>query len=57
MTRNVAEVIDTYVYKIGIQGGNYSFATAVGLFKSFVGFLLVIGTDRLAKKFGDSSLL
>ena len=57
MVRNVSEVIDTYVYKIGIQGGNFSFATAVGLFKSVIGFMLVIGTDRLAKRFGDSSLL
>jgi putative aldouronate transport system permease protein len=56
MVRNVSEVIDTYVYKIGIQGGNFSFGTAVGLFKSTVGFAFVIITDRIAKRFGDSSL-
>jgi putative aldouronate transport system permease protein len=57
MVRDVSEVIDTHVYKIGIQGGNFSFGTAVGLFKSTVGFVLVVITDRIAKRFGDTSLL
>ena len=57
MTAEVSEVLDTYVYKTGIVGADFSFGTAVGLFKSVIGFALVIMTDRIAKRFGDSSLL
>ncbi|MBO5278047.1 MAG: sugar ABC transporter permease [Lachnospiraceae bacterium] len=51
-----AEVIDTYVYTRGISGGQYSYSTAVGLFKSIVGMVMVLSADRLAKKMGESGL-
>ncbi len=51
-----AEVIDTYVYMRGVSGGQYSYSTAVGLFKSIVGMIMVISADRLAKKMGESGL-
>lgn len=38
---NAADVIDTYVYRVGLQGAQYSFGTAVGLFKSVVALALV----------------
>lgn len=53
---NVADVFDTYVYRVGIQQGNFSYSTAVGLFKSVVGVLLVIGANKLAKKFGEEGI-
>lgn len=46
----VSETIDTYVYQIGLQRGDISFATAVGLFKNLVSLTLVILTNRIAKK-------
>ncbi|WP_462409971.1 ABC transporter permease [Neobacillus sp. Marseille-QA0830] len=49
-------VLDTYVYFKGIQQANYSFATAVGLFKGIVGLVLVIAANRLAKRFGEDGL-
>lgn len=49
-------VLDTYVYFKGIQQGNISFATAVGMFKGLVGLILVVGANRLAKKFGEDGL-
>lgn len=49
-TRQVAEVISTYVYKRGIQKADYGFATAVGLFNSLVSFTLVMGANLLSKK-------
>lgn len=49
-------VLDTFVYFKGIQQANYSFATAVGLFKGLIGLILVIGANRLAKKFGEEGL-
>lgn len=53
-----SEVIDTYVYKIGLvsQAGNFSYATAIGLFKSVVSLLLLVVVNRIAKKTGQSSL-
>ncbi|SDO35363.1 carbohydrate ABC transporter membrane protein 1, CUT1 family (TC 3.A.1.1.-) [Paenibacillus sp. yr247] len=53
---DASEVISTYVYKIGLVNTNYSFAVAVGLFNSIVGFILIFTTNLLAKKYSDSSL-
>ncbi|MFC4811769.1 ABC transporter permease [Paenibacillus sp. GCM10023250] len=44
------DIIDTFVYRVGLQGSNYSFATAVGLFKSVVGFVLIVLTYGAANK-------
>lgn len=52
----VGNVIDTYVYLKGIQQSDFSFATAVGLFKSVVGLILVITANRLAKRFGEEGV-
>lgn len=49
-------VLDTFVYFKGIQQANYSFATAVGLFKGIIGLIMVLGANRLAKKFGEEGL-
>lgn len=51
-----AEVFDTYVYKRGITMGQYSYATAVGFFKSFVAMILVLFSNWLAKRCGESGL-
>lgn len=46
----VADVIDTYVYRQGIIQMDYSFSTAVGLFKNVIGFIMVMFTNFLSKK-------
>ncbi len=51
-----AEVFDTYIYTKGIKNGMYSFSSAVGMFKSVVGMILVILSDRIAKWFGESGI-
>ncbi|ASA26118.1 protein lplB [Paenibacillus donghaensis] len=56
LNREVAEVFDTYVYALGITQGAFSYSTAVGLFKSVIGVTMVLGTNWLAKKFGQSGL-
>lgn len=56
LNRETAEVFDTYVYAMGITQGAFSYSTAVGLFKSVVGVILVLGTNWLAKRFGQSGL-
>ncbi|WP_116951918.1 ABC transporter permease [Jiangella endophytica] len=48
-----SEVLDTWVYNNGIIGGNWSMASAVGLFKMMVGIVLVIGANKLAHLFGE----
>ncbi len=50
MNREVAQIFDTFVYTAGIQNGQLSYSTAVGLFKGLVGLILVIFANRLAKK-------
>lgn len=52
----VAEVFDTYVYRVGIQQGQFSYSTAVGLFKSFVGLILVVVANKMSKKFGEEGI-
>jgi putative aldouronate transport system permease protein len=56
MNREVGEVFDTYVYTVGIQQGQFSYSTAVGLFKSFIGLLLVVVSNWLSKKITDEGL-
>jgi putative aldouronate transport system permease protein len=51
-----AEVIDTYTYKYGLQGGMFSYGAAVGLFKSVVAFALVISVNAIAKKMNEQTL-
>ena len=54
--RSVSDVIQVFVFREGIVGGNFSFTTAIGLFQSVIGLILVIGSDRLAKLVGESGL-
>lgn len=56
MNREVGEVFDTYVYTSGIQQGRFSYSTAVGLFKSVIGLVLVMSANALAKKFGEEGV-
>ncbi|RAU91215.1 sugar ABC transporter permease [Paenibacillus sp. YN15] len=53
-----SEVISTYVYKVGmtIGSGDFSFATAIGLFNSMINFALLITVNLASKKFSNSSL-
>ncbi|MBB3112562.1 putative aldouronate transport system permease protein [Paenibacillus phyllosphaerae] len=47
------DIIDTFVYRTGILNGQYSFGTAVGIFKSVVGFVLIVIGYRIAYKLAD----
>ena len=54
----VSEVISTYVYKVGLIGGvvNFSYAAAIGLFNSFVGFVMLVSANQIMKKISSYSL-
>ena len=45
---DVADIIDTYVYRKGIQNAEFSYSTAIGLFNSFVAFVLMVIVNKLA---------
>jgi ABC-type polysaccharide transport system, permease component len=47
------DVIDTFVYRAAMVKGDFSFATAVGMFKSVISFVLIIAAYRLAYRFGN----
>lgn len=51
---DVADIIDTYVYRIGLINANYSYSAAVGLFKSVVALILVLAVNRIVKMIGGS---
>ena len=53
----ISEIIDTYIYSAGIQNGEYSLATAMGLFKAFISLGLLIAADRVAKLFGERGII
>ncbi|MCY9662944.1 sugar ABC transporter permease [Paenibacillus chondroitinus] len=53
---HVAEVFDTYVYRVGIQQGEFSYSTAAGLFKSIVGLVLVVVANWISKKMGEEGV-
>jgi putative aldouronate transport system permease protein len=56
LNASTSEIIATYVYKIGIRDGQYSMATAVGLFNSAINFALLIIVNKMAHKYSEYSL-
>lgn len=53
--KDVSEILDTLVYTLGMSQGNFGLATAAGLFKSVVGFVLVLSVNMIAKKIDPES--
>jgi putative aldouronate transport system permease protein len=54
---DAAEVLDTLVYTLGFQSGQWSFGAAVGLMRGIVAAFLIFFANWLAKKFGEEGLL
>lgn len=48
---NVSEVISTFIYRTGLQGGQFSLTAALGLFESLVGLVLVLLANTIARRF------
>ncbi len=55
-TYEVADVISTYVYRIGILEANFSYSTAIGLFNSIVNIIFLCATNLISKKLNETSL-
>ncbi|WP_425415554.1 ABC transporter permease [Paenibacillus borealis] len=56
LNREVGEIFDTYIYTAGLKNGQLSFSTTVGLFKGLVGLILVMLSNKLAKKMGEDGV-
>lgn len=56
MTFSVGDILDTYVYRVGILEAQYSLTTAIGLFQSIIGFLLVFVCNKLSRRYLDGGL-
>lgn len=56
MNISASEVISTYVYKVGLLSAQYSYSTAIGLFNSLVNVILLLIVNKIAKRFGETSL-
>jgi putative aldouronate transport system permease protein len=58
LNTRTSEIIDTYVFNVGLKSAvpNFSYASAIGLFKNVIAFILVMSVNQLSKKFGQSSL-
>ncbi|PZE20440.1 sugar ABC transporter permease [Paenibacillus xerothermodurans] len=55
-TYETADVISSFVYRKGLVDASYSYSAAIGLFNSLINFILLIGANKLSRKFSDSSL-
>ena len=53
---SVADIIDTYVYRIGIERADYSFSTAAGLFKSVIALVMILIVNTVARKTGNEGI-
>jgi len=56
ITFETSDVISTYVYRVGLLGANFSFATAVGLFNSVINFMLIIAANAISRRVNETSL-
>ena len=52
----VADIVDTFVYRIGLQGAQYSISTAVGIFKGIIGFVLIYFSNSALRRLGEASI-
>ena len=55
-TYETADIISTYVYRVGLLEQNWSYSTAIGLFNSLINFTLLILANRISRKVSETSL-
>lgn len=55
-TYETADVLGTYIYRVGVTGGQYGLTTAVGLLNSVIGFILLLVANSVSRKYSDFSL-
>jgi len=55
-TYETADVLGTYIYRRGLLGADFSYATAIGVFQSVVGLVFIVGSNWIAKRVSETSL-
>jgi putative aldouronate transport system permease protein len=55
-TYETADIISTYVYRVGLTQGNFSYASAIDLFTGIISLILILCTNYASRKLGDTSL-
>ena len=55
-TYPVGDIIDTYVYRLGIKSARYELSTAIGLFQSLINCALLLATNKVVKVFGGEGI-
>ncbi|CAH1190813.1 MULTISPECIES: ABC transporter permease subunit [unclassified Paenibacillus] len=56
LTYETSDVISTYLYRVGLQSSNFSYATAIGLFESIIGLILVFSVNAISRRLTQRSL-
>ncbi|MFC6018293.1 ABC transporter permease [Plantactinospora solaniradicis] len=56
LTYQTADVISTYLYRVGVQGGSFSYAAAIGLFEAVIGLTLVLSANAISRRTVGTSL-
>ena len=56
MVQNYCDVLSTFVYRAGIMNSQFARATAVGLFQSVVGLILITGANIVARRLGEEGI-
>lgn len=56
LTYETSDIMSTYIYRLGIEGGSYSYTSAINLFSSAISLIFILGTNWLSRKLTDSSL-
>lgn len=54
---DVADILDTYVYRLGINSMDYSYSAAIGLFQNLISLMLVLLSNKIVKKLGEDGVL
>lgn len=57
LVKEAADVLSTHVYVVGLQSGRFDYATAIGLFQSAAGIVMVLLANAASKKFGEEGLI
>lgn len=56
LVTDFSDVLSTFVYRIGLQGGKFSLSTAAGFFQSFVGLILITSANQISKRLGQQGI-
>jgi putative aldouronate transport system permease protein len=56
LTYPTADVVSTYLYRMGVVSNNFSYAAAIGLFESLIGLVLIVSANRISRRTVGTSL-